>query len=172
MGADSAGVGGRDYVIRKDPKVFIKNQMLFGFTTSFRMGQLIQNSLKIPEHSVNVDDFTYLTSTFIDAVLECFREKAFAKIENNTAHGGQFLLGYRGSIYEVETDFQVGIPSLPYEACGCGADYAKGAMHILLPTKMTPKDKIVKALETASAFSNGVFPPYRVLCLPGDKRNS
>jgi ATP-dependent protease HslVU (ClpYQ) peptidase subunit len=172
LGGDSAAVEGTDYTVRRDLKVFQKDQMLFGFTSSFRMGQLIQTSLVIPEHSINVDDFTYLTSTFMDAVLTCFQEKAFAKIDDNVATGGTFLIGYRGGLYEVNDDYQVGIPTLPYEACGCGAQYAKGALKILETVKLSPRSKVIKALEASAAFCCGVQPPYHCLSLAGEERNS
>lgn len=38
MGADSAGVGGYSLQIRNDPKIYRVKDLLFGFTTSFRMG--------------------------------------------------------------------------------------------------------------------------------------
>lgn len=172
LGADSAAIGGTDFTIRRDLKIFAKDSMIFGFTDSFRMGQIIRTSLVLPEHSVNVDDMTYLTSTFMDAVLACFQEKSFAKVEDNVASGGQFLIGYRGNLYEVSEDYQVCAPTLPYEAVGCGGDYAKGAMKILETTKLSPKSKILKALEASSAFSCGVMPPYHVISLAGEERNA
>ena len=54
MGGDSAGVAGLKITIRKDPKVFINGNFLMGFTTSFRMGQLLQYSFKPPEHPKNM----------------------------------------------------------------------------------------------------------------------
>ena len=48
IGGDSAGVGDLSVRIRKDPKIFEKSGMLFGYTSSFRMGQLLQYKLVIP----------------------------------------------------------------------------------------------------------------------------
>ena len=41
MGADSAGVCGYELTIRKDKKIYQVDDFLFGYTTSFRMGQLL-----------------------------------------------------------------------------------------------------------------------------------
>ena len=41
MGGDSAGVSGLDITVRADAKVFRNGDFLIGFTSSFRMGQLL-----------------------------------------------------------------------------------------------------------------------------------
>ena len=93
MAGDSAGVSGFDYKIREDQKVFKNDNMLFGFTTSFRMGQILQYCLTIPDHDPRIDDFKYLCTTFIDAVIKCFKEKGFGTTSDGEFGGGQFLLG-------------------------------------------------------------------------------
>ena len=52
IGADSAGVSGLDVQIRKDPKVFITGEFVIGCTTSFRMIELLQFSLKIKPQNI------------------------------------------------------------------------------------------------------------------------
>ena len=47
IGGDSAGVGGMSLTVRADEKVFQNGEFLMGFTTSFRMGQLLRYSLKL-----------------------------------------------------------------------------------------------------------------------------
>ncbi|MFA5135237.1 MAG: hypothetical protein WC505_05665 [Patescibacteria group bacterium] len=172
IGSDSCGSNGFNYTIRKDKKVFRRDNMIFGFTSSFRMGQLIQTSLVIPEHRESVDDFTYLTTLFIDSVMSCFRDKSFLRVKDNEAGGGTFLVGYRGNIYEVEADFQVGQPVEQYAACGCGLYFALGAMHALQKHKLAPKEKITRALAAAAGFAEAVRPPWNFVSLAGDKRNT
>ena len=48
IGGDSAAItiDGVQF-LRSDPKVFIKEDFLIGFTSSYRMGQLIRFNLKI-----------------------------------------------------------------------------------------------------------------------------
>lgn len=171
IGADSCGSGGTDYHIRKDTKVFRNNNMIFGFTTSFRMGQLIQNSLKIPPHPVGMGDFKYLTTLFIDSVLECFKGKGFAAIKENVVSGGDFLVGYRKTLYVVYSDFQVGISSGQCDSVGCGYAYALGAMKVMEKENILPQEKIIRALKVSTYFSNAVKPPFRVVSLGGSDRN-
>jgi hypothetical protein len=69
IGGDSAGVAGMSMTVRADAKVFRKKRYLFGFTTSFRMGQLIRYSLKVPKVKGNLDAF--MATTFVDALRDC-----------------------------------------------------------------------------------------------------
>lgn len=167
IGADSAGVGGGFTTERADEKVFIKENMIFGFTSSFRMGQIIRYCLKIPEHSSKKTDYDYLCTDFIDALMKCFKEKEFAHIEHNVSRGGVFLLGYRGNLYQIEGDYQVGKNNKNYDSCGCGFWLALGALCALEDVKAPPRVKIDRALKSAEEFSSGVRRPFNVLVLKG-----
>ena len=162
IGGDSAGVGGLSIRTRADEKVFKNGDMLFGYTSSFRMGQLLRYSLVVPEQSKRKDDYRYMCTDFIDAVINLFESKKFAKTNSGEISGGTFLVGYKGKLYEIENDFQVAVPSLNFEAVGCGVDIAIGALHALRNHKMKPRDRIIKALEAATEFSAGVRPPFIV----------
>jgi len=74
LGGDSAGVSGLDVTIRKDPKVFKKDEMVIGYTSSFRMGQLLCFKLKIPKQPSKMDDYEYLCTLFVDAVRKCLKD--------------------------------------------------------------------------------------------------
>ena len=69
IGGDSAGVSGLDLRLREDEKVFLKNGMAFGFTSSFRMGQILRYCFTIPDQDPRKDDFSYLCTDFIDALI-------------------------------------------------------------------------------------------------------
>lgn len=167
IGGDSAGVGGLSLRIRKDTKVFRNGDMLFGYTSSFRMGQLLRYSLNIPEQSKSKSDYEYMCTDFIDAVVSLFEKKKYSKINNNEITGGTFLVGYKGNLYCIEDDFQIGIPALNFEAVGCGSTIAMGAMHALRKLKYQPKLRIKKAIDAAAEFSAGVQGPYVIKRLGG-----
>lgn len=159
IGGDSAGVAGNFITIRKDEKVFINGDCIMGFTSSFRMGNLLQYKFVPPQQKAKQSDIKYLNTDFIDAVKKTFKENDFGKPDE----GGSFLLGYRGKLYNISADFQVGIPMLDFDAVGCGADIALGAMYV---SSGDPKKRIIKALEASATFSTGVAAPFRVLKLP------
>jgi len=164
IGGDSAGVAGLSITIRSDEKIFGNGPFLFGFTSSFRMGQLLRYKLAPPAQTVHQDDMEYMVTSFIDACRTCFAQNGFGDKEATT--GGTFLVGYKGKLYTIESDYQVGIPKLEYDAVGCGADLALGAMFAT--EGLSPEERIKAALGAASTFSDGVSPPFTVLKLEQD----
>lgn len=167
IGGDSAGADVSTYeaCVRADEKVFKKNGMVFGFTTSFRMGQIIRYCFNPPEQSSKKTDYEYLCSDFIDALVKCFKDKGFATIKNSVVSGGVFLMGYRGNLYLLGNDFQVAQMAKDYHACGCGISYALGALHCMENMVFPPEGRITKALEAASEFSAYVRPPFNILSI-------
>lgn len=166
LGADSAGVAGLEIRIRKDPKVFTVGNYIFGFSGSFRMGQILRYKMNIPE-CPDWDVEKFMATTFIDCIRKEF-ETSWADGKKN--HGGQFLVGYQGRLWKIQGDYQVGWSDLPYDAIGCGEPYALGALynlHCLDPKDQTfgPEKKIEMALSAAENFSGGVRAPFNFVSL-------
>jgi hypothetical protein len=131
---------------------------------------LLQYSLKIPDHDPRESDFKYLCTGFMDAVMDCFKSKGFASIKNNEIFGGNFLLGYKDNLYEIQPDYQVSKIIDPFTSVGCGEDYAKGALYVLKNNnKLNSKQKILLALEAAQANSIGVKEPFNILSIKKEK---
>lgn len=160
MGGDSAGVGGYHITTRKDPKVFINGDFIFGFTSSFRMGQLLQYSFNPPEQSRSLDDRTFIYTDFINSVRECFSSGGYMEVSSNRESGGNFLVGYKGTLYNIDDDFQIGIPYHPFDAVGCGFDLCLGSLYSTRKMNLKPEEKITMALEAAQEFSAGVRGPF------------
>jgi len=161
IGGDSAGVAGLSISIRSDEKVFQNGPFIMGFTSSFRMGQLLRFKFDPPKQTVHQDDYEYMVTDFVDAVRHCFSHNGFG--DKDATVGGTFLVGYKGKLYTIENDHQVGIPSVPYDAVGCGADLALGSLYSTQGSKLTPEQRIALALEAASTFSAGVAPPFLIM---------
>ncbi|MBE7413851.1 MAG: hypothetical protein HS130_00930 [Deltaproteobacteria bacterium] len=160
MGADSAGVAGLDLRIRKDPKVFKKGPFIIGYTSSFRMGQLIRYKMEIPDHPAKMDPFEFMCVHFVESLRKCLREGGYTKVNNNVEEGGCFLVGYRKRLYLIDSDFQVGVAKENYDAVGCGRDFALGAMRILNGLNIPPIAAVKRALTVAEEFSAGVRRPF------------
>ena len=167
IGGDSAGTGYHEQTIRKDKKVFKNGQFIMGFTSSFRMGQLLMSSKFKPKpQKKSQDDYDYMITDFIDEVIKCFKDNGWDKKYNDgETKGGSFLVGYKGVLYEVEGDLQVGYSFDNYAAVGCGAELSKGALYILDSQKIPPTKKISNALEAASHFSSAVAAPYNFVSM-------
>lgn len=158
MGGDSAGVGGYDLTVRADQKVFRNGSMLFGFTTSFRMGQLLRHALSIPDHDPRIDTQKYMVTTFIDSVRDCLKSRGWATKNQDQEAGGTFLVGYKGRLFTIFDDYQVGEPVDKYAAVGCGESFAKGALFAT--PNLKGRKRIELALLAAERCSAGVRGPF------------
>lgn len=172
MGGDSLGSNTSfQKVVRLDEKVFIKGDMIFGFTSSFRMGQILRYVMLPPERPEGLTDMAYLVAHWIPALIECFAEQGYrgpkdAEDHDETRSGGTFLLGYRSVLYQIEDDFQVGIPAEQYAAVGCGEDLAQGAIFASKKAGVKDPEKlIITALEAAEKYSGGVERPFVLLSI-------
>jgi hypothetical protein len=165
MGGDSAGVSGYSLTVRKDPKVFTIDEFIIGYTSSFRMGQLLRFYLKPDSPKENQNKYEYMVCSFIPKVRQVLRDNGYLKMENNKEIAGTFLVGWRGCLYIIHNDLQVGEAALPYVTCGCGQDVALGSLHATESSKPTlsPKDRIHTALQAAEQFSAGVRSPFTIL---------
>lgn len=159
LGGDSAGIAGFDLTIRSDPKVFRKGPFLIGYTSSYRMGQLLRFRFDPPaHHPPEMDPFEFMATTFIDAVRECLSTGGYAKKENEQEEGGCFLVGYRGVLYCVGEDYQVGIASSGFDAVGCADAAARGALYATRGDD--PETRIRVSLEAAEHCNIGVRGPF------------
>lgn len=158
MGGDSAGVAGYDLMVRADQKVFRTGPFLMGFTSSFRMGQLLRYKLSLPDHDPRVEPRCFLATAFIDAVRQCLKDGGFARSQEGEERGGSFLVGYRGSIYLIDSDYQVAEPADAYAAIGCGQQVALGSLFT--SGGEDPERRLLTALQAAERFSAGVRAPF------------
>lgn len=164
IGGDSAGVAGLSISVRADQKVFRNGPYLMGFTTSFRMGQLLQHALtppRPPDHK-NLDGF--MVTEFIDAVRDCLNVGGWMGKgqgeDDGREEGGTFLVAIRGELYAIESDFQIGRLTDGYAAVGCGQDLALGSLHT--STALKPERRVRAALAAAAHHSAGVAAPFVV----------
>jgi ATP-dependent protease HslVU (ClpYQ) peptidase subunit len=170
IGGDSASVSQEDlsYNIISDEKVFSKGDFIFGFSTSFRMGQLLRYKLRVPTHPKGMDNTQYMVTLFIDAVKKCFEDNDY--VDMMTDDGGCFMVGYKGGLYVILSDYQVAQPKENFAALGCGEAFALGAMYASVEKE--PIKKIEIALNASVAFSMGVKPPFKFIKLLNRKRTT
>ncbi|MFD0587695.1 hypothetical protein ACFQZE_06745 [Paenibacillus sp. GCM10027627] len=168
IGGDSLGSNGHSKTVRADKKVFhLKdiNNAVIGYTSSFRMGQLLMYGTGLIDSR---DEFQgklnheYLVTKFIPNVIKLFEEGGYMKIENGKKQGGHFLFGYKDKLYQIESDYQVGESILGYDACGSGEEFALGSLHSTAKIE-DPLIRIRMALQAASQFSVGCAPPYYII---------
>lgn len=160
IGGDSAGVSGWDVDIRADTKVWATSGWAYGFTTSFRMGQILRYRLEPPKVTGDLD--AYLPTTFIDHVRSTLRDSGWLSTTNGRDEGGTFLVGHAGRLFEIDDDLQVGESVHGFSAVGCGAQVARGALYAA-PRGLPPRRKVELALEAAAALNMGVRGPFHIV---------
>jgi hypothetical protein len=167
IGGDSAGAAGWTITTRADAKVFRRGAYVFGFTSSFRMGQLIRYSLELPDPPARGID-RFMATTFVDKLRQALKDGGFAKTENGVETGGTFLVGVLGRLYRVESDFQVGESRDGFDAVGCGQQEALGALYVLqrIGSALTPRKRLLLALQATAHQNGGVAPPFRTAASP------
>lgn len=164
IGGDSAACDGYDRSIQAAGKVFKNGPLVIGYTSSFRMGQLLEYELKPPTHERGLGDLAYLVTMLVPALRKCFSDGGYLHKSNEQESGGKFLLGYRGKLYFVEENFHVMRSASGYNACGCGAAFAFGSLHTTRDVK-NPKARVLTALKAAAHCSAGVSAPFHVVKL-------
>ena len=118
MGADSCGSDSSSKVIRKDTKLFNKGDFLIGYTSSFRIGQLLRFKWVQPEQSKSKGEYEFMCSDVIDSIRKCLKDNGYITVKNNVEEIGEFLVGYKNRLYKISTDLQVGESINNFGSCG------------------------------------------------------
>jgi len=166
VGGDSASVSG--YTIRTSavPKVFRNGPFVIGYTTSWRMGQILQHHLQLDDlyKSLKIGDSVqeFMVREFVEAARKAFKDYGFAEEENNKETAGEFLVGYGGHLFHVGSDYQVNETIDGMDACGSSEEVALGALYATRESRLIPFQRINIALEAAAHFSKSVRAPFHV----------
>jgi ATP-dependent protease HslVU (ClpYQ) peptidase subunit len=183
IGGDSAATAGQELRLRADPKVFLAgDRYAIGFTSSFRMGQILRYGVELPEpppENGPAELERFMVAEFVPAIRRAFADHGFAKTAKRTlpgdgSHteegqevGGLFLVGIAGQIFEIQHDYQIASPVRPYSAVGFGALIALGALHALESTDdLSLEERASKALAASEAFCSSVRGPFHFVELP------
>lgn len=181
--SDSASYDKRSYTHSKVFSKTLKNKVsikhpnsnsrtvLIGYTTSFRMGQILEYNFELPEFDPETisSNMEYMVKFFIPALYNLFDEHLYIKKSDaGEASGGEFIVAFEDNIFTISDDFSVMEFEEPYTCVGCGESYALGALHVASKHMSTNSidvpngENIVRAaLKAAAKFSGFV----------GDKTN-
>lgn len=161
LGADSAAVDIRGFglEVRRDRKVFRNGPYRVCFTSSFRMGQLLQTAdLPLPRGD---DPFLFMVREFIPAVRTAMADGGFRTRKDEVETGGTFLVAWADNLFGVMDDFQVSQSAADFAAVGCGAELALGALAATESiATLTAEERVELALSAAERFSSGVRRPF------------
>lgn len=164
MGGDS--YIGCDYSssVLEDPKIFKKDNMIFGVTGTLRGLQLMKYKNWIPKYREDEysSEMEYICSDFIDALKKLFKDNGYSYLEDNQdKQQDWYLLGWGGKLYTIQCNFQVVTLQRKYHSIGVAADVALGCLYS--NEKFLSDDSvgyITMALKAAQEFSCGVRGPF------------
>ncbi len=148
-------------------KVFRNGPYLMGYTSSFRMGQVLEHSFIPPLPDIGaVCDMGFMVKRFIVKLRETFKDAGFASKDKEVEEGGIFLIGHRmnpnkrGVLYLIQADYSLIESVRPYNACGCGSELIMGSMFSTDFIIDDAKAKLHIALKAAAEFSGAVRGPF------------
>lgn len=155
IGADSLGSNGFTKEVRVEPKVFDNGEFLIGGTSSFRMLNLLRWKFNPPTVKDGDDLHKFMCTEFVDSVRKLFTDNGYSVTTEDWV-SGVFLVGIRGRLFKIESDFQVA--EYEYIACGSGEYHALGCMYN--DNRKNKKDVLKRALECAEHFVTSVQRPF------------
>lgn len=162
IAGDKLGSNGFTKSVQAEPKVFekefikhnedgltrTKEVMALGYTTSFRMGQLLNYNLNLPEQVAGETFAQYLVLKVIPIIRQMFKEEWGSRDASQDVGGGQFIILHNHTIYEVQEDFSVLQPKTQITAVGSGTYHAIAAMAAYLEVQDETKVHLHNRVES------------------------
>lgn len=162
MSGDSGSFAGYEKYISKIDKVFVlNNEFLIGFAGSWRLGNILRYDFDPPVRVQGIDDLTYLVKYFIESLRETLKDKGYSIIDNNQEGLDEslFLLGYKGNLYIIDSDFHINQTVDGVDSIGAGSKYCLAAFDALTEIKSI-KQRMFKALDITVNRCTLVSKPY------------
>lgn len=164
IGGDSAAYREDEVNTRVEPKVWRAGKFIFGFSGSFRIGQLLRWGFKPPKNNRD-SDIEYMVIDFVDALKDLLTQKgASTRGESGDTFDAEIVVGYKRRLYVVESDFNVSTRTDTYVSSGGGTPYALGALWILESEGSLPPEVVIeKALNASAQYCPSVKPPFSII---------
>lgn len=166
MGCDSAAADTESgaLTLMRDSKVArLGKHLLIGASGELRLVNIVHHVFEPPNPTARTADMAYLCGPFTTKLRKAFEDNAWDKprdAEGNGGHEFALVIGYRGSLYFMDSDLDICRSADDFEACGSGGDIAKGSLHAT--HKMAPRARVLKALAAAERYNAYVRRPFRI----------
>jgi ATP-dependent protease HslVU (ClpYQ) peptidase subunit len=166
MGADSECNNGSHRGTIRMEKIVRYDNMLIGVCGQPRATQILHASFTPPEHPEEMSVMQYLTDPFTNALRKALSKHGCLRTDAGVeSFGSTLLIGYAGSLYTLESNFQLIELDYPYAAIGSGDEVALGALHVASEYVPAPVC-VLSALAATEELSCGVRSPFRLYHLP------
>lgn len=173
MAADSIGMCTDTYekYIIKDPKIFYKNdknghRMLFGYSGSFRVGQVLKSELKIPT-VLNTHPMDYLIKKLIPNMQDILEShKVSINEETPNSETLSLLITIKDRIFSIENNWSIIESTENYASVGIAGKFAMGYLYATEDTDIPASARIYNSVEAATKFSAASSMPCHVIDNP------
>ena len=154
LGGDSFGSDGFTGAAYVRPKVFKKDEFLIGVCGSYRLMQLLEFKLVIPDKTEKQSIDSYLYGDFVEAVRTCVKNGGALQADSGVETLGRasFIFAFRGKLYEFQNDFSILEPKCGYTSTGSGIDHAQSSLYSTENTELLPEERIKRAIQCANNF--------------------
>ena len=151
MAGDHIASNGYSLKIYNDQKVFLKEDFIVGCCGSVRMAQLLRYYWTPPSRNEKQTDSDYLFLSVIPDIITLFEKNGYLEKKDEQKKGGVFLFGYKNRLYRFQSDFSLLEDKRGLAACGCGEDFALGALEAIYQTQKTmPANKKIQIALSAA----------------------
>ena len=161
MAGDKMGSNGFSRKEYSKPKVFINDGFIFGYTDSYRMGQLLEHHWTPPVRPEGVSDDKYLYKIVVDSFIKLFQDNHFGRKDGVEVESGEFLFGWKGRLFRHQGCHSI----LEYDnfaSVGSGCYHAEAALSTMLGMGVScgTEELLSKCIKVASAFIPSVSSSY------------
>lgn len=141
LAGDNQGTGFNNKLIHTQPKVFEKGGAIFGFTSTYRWGQILEHCLTDVIEPADVNKtYNWLVQTLVPTIMkEC-------KACDYDSKSRTCLIGINGQLWQLQDDWSVLRSIDGYSAIGSGCEYARGAISYALKNHHPRTEAEVKSL--------------------------
>lgn len=159
MGGDRGASDGSAIVSLVSPKVYIRDEWIFGYAGSMGIGQIMQ-IITIPILKEDEDPFIVLRMDIVDQFKSIMDNQGMSITEDNDT---DILIGIRGRLFEFSpADWSVA--EVKETAIGSGGNFALGSLHSTYSI-YSPIVRISMALDAAITYSPSCQGPTDLLYL-------
>ena len=164
IGGDRSAVDGWKKNTSAHSKVFRAGEFLFGTCGSHRMAQVIEHEFKISaSQAVDETDLHYLCTVFANEIRTLLVGRGIIgkSDDNEDEYEGGCLVGYKGNLYRLSSNFQIDQFESSFDGIGSGSPFALGALQVIV-RKGSPKTWIRRSMEVAELLCCDVAAPFDI----------
>jgi ATP-dependent protease HslVU (ClpYQ) peptidase subunit len=157
MGGDRGVSDDSSILSMLQPKVYIRNEWIYGYAGSLGNGQLFE-FIELPPIKKTDDIYKVLRMDIVENYKSILDTHGSSKDDDST----DFIIGCKGRIFEFNTD-DWGVAEVKEVAIGSGGNFALGSLYT--STDKDPIERIGLAVGAATTYSPTCQGPIDILSL-------